>query len=90
MIDHGECKSMLSNLSDYVDGELDEEIVQEIKRHLLACRDCTIFVDTLRKTLILYRRNSLGITHIPQDIHIRLYKTLNLGEYINTIFHGCT
>ncbi len=41
------CKLLLESLSDYVDGTLSEELCAEIQRHISACQNCSIVVDTL-------------------------------------------
>ncbi|MFO7632750.1 MAG: zf-HC2 domain-containing protein [Caldilinea sp.] len=52
---HGDCKHLLADLSDYLDGEAAAEVCAEIERHLADCADCRAVVDTLRKTVYLYR-----------------------------------
>jgi len=49
------CKDTLGILSEYVDGELDTNLCEEIERHMAECGNCRVMVDTLRKTIILYR-----------------------------------
>lgn len=67
---------MLGALSEYIDGELDESLCAEIERHLADCGNCQVMVDTLRKTVILYREN--GQQAVPADAKARLYAVLNL------------
>lgn len=71
-----ECKERLGCLSDYVDGELAPELCAEIERHIAECGDCRVVVDTLRKTVTLYR--SHGHEPLPQDAKERLYAVLKL------------
>jgi anti-sigma factor (TIGR02949 family) len=80
--DHSSCKAMLSSLSDYVDGTLSDELCQEIDRHLADCQDCTIMVDTLRKTVSIVHRCAEDEAEAPAPVRARLYKTLNLDNYI--------
>jgi anti-sigma factor RsiW len=70
------CKDTLGALSDYVDGELDERLCAEIERHMAECGDCRIVVDTLRKTIMLYR--AYGHEEVPADAKERLYAVLGL------------
>jgi len=70
------CKDMLGALSDYIDGELEERLCAEIDAHMKDCPDCRIVVDTLRKTVVLYRTH--GQTEIPQDVLSRLYLALDV------------
>ncbi len=74
-----ECGRMLSALSDYIDGELEQELCAQIEAHMADCPDCKLMVDTLRKTLVLYRQQ--GQVEVPLDVKQRLYKVLDLGEF---------
>jgi predicted anti-sigma-YlaC factor YlaD len=69
---------MLGSLSEYLDGELPECLCAEIEHHLKACGDCRVMVDTLRKTVVLYRE--LGHQDLPVDAKERLYAVLNLDR----------
>lgn len=71
-----ECSEHLNCLSEYLDGELDPALCAEIERHMAECGDCRIVVDTLRKTVSLYRR--YGHEEVPADAKERLYAVLKL------------
>ncbi len=71
-----ECKEYLDWLSDYIEGELDLDLCAELERHMAACGDCRIVVDTLRKTISLYR--NYGHEDVPPEAQERLYAVLNL------------
>lgn len=70
------CKEILALLSGYLDGELDAPLCAEIDRHMAECGDCRVVVDTLRKTVTLYRQH--GHADLPDDARARLYTVLNL------------
>jgi len=74
--DKENCHGLLGDLSDYLEGEADDAVCAEIERHLESCEDCRIVVDTLRKTVYLYRQ--LPEPELPGEVRERLYKTLNL------------
>ncbi len=76
MHDHSQCQSLLGELSEYLDGELDPSLCQEIERHLSECGNCRIMIDTLRKTIVLYR--TAGHQDVPGDAKERLYAVLDL------------
>jgi hypothetical protein len=76
------CHALLGSLSDYVDGTLSEELCDEIDRHIAECQDCNIVVDTLRKTISLYHDSAIEKGECPEVVRERLYKTLNLNDYI--------
>jgi len=79
--EHKNCRQMLGSLSEYVDGELDEELCSALEHHLEDCEDCRIVVDTLRKTVYLYHTTA-GNENIPSDIRQRLYKSLNIQDFL--------
>ncbi len=70
------CKDALCMLNEYVDGELSPDLCAEIEHHMAECGNCRVMVDTLRKTVILYRDH--GHQSIPADAKARLYAVLNL------------
>lgn len=72
------CRNLLSELSDYLDGELEEALCAEIEQHLAECSDCQAVVNTLEKTIVLYR--TAGRAEVPEDVQARLYKVLKLDQ----------
>ncbi|MDW8325396.1 MAG: zf-HC2 domain-containing protein [Anaerolineales bacterium] len=74
-----ECQHLLDGLSAYLDGEASAELCAEIERHLAGCADCRVMVDTLRKTVLLYRE--LPRPDFPAEARRRLYKALHLEEF---------
>jgi len=77
------CREMLSSLSDYLDGELESELCAAIESHLAECENCRIVVDTLRKTITLYRQHAKEELPLPEDVRFRLFKRLNLEDFLN-------
>jgi anti-sigma factor RsiW len=76
--DHGTCREKLGQLSDYIDGELEAALCAELEAHLAECPNCRVMVDTVRKTIILYRSQSPA--ELPSDVESRLYKVLKLDR----------
>lgn len=72
------CPELINELSDYLDGDAAPEICAEIERHLQECPDCKVMVDTLEKTISLYRERE-GDTELPEDVRKRLYRVLDLS-----------
>lgn len=70
------CGEMLEMLSDYIDGELEARLCAEIEAHMRECPDCQVMVDTLRKTVVLYRIH--GHAEMPPGVRTRLYAVLDL------------
>ncbi|MFC2064495.1 anti-sigma factor family protein [Chloroflexota bacterium] len=80
---HDTCKNMLSMLSDFVDGDLSDEFCTAFETHLEQCPNCSIVVDTLKKTITLYKEQSSDNIHVPDEVRERLFKCLALEEFIN-------
>ena len=70
------CKEMLGSLSDYIDGDLEAQLCAEITQHMAECGDCRVVVDTLSKTVSLYRQQ--GHEPVPPEAEDRLYAVLKL------------
>jgi anti-sigma factor RsiW len=70
------CQDLKSQLSGFIDGELDDAICQEIMRHLESCENCRVMVDTLKKTIVLYREEPHE--SVPADVHNRLFQVLEI------------
>jgi len=51
----GKCSDFIGGLSDYIDGEAEPELCEEIEKHLGQCENCRIMVDTLKQTVSLCR-----------------------------------
>ncbi len=49
------CEEVLEQLWEYLDEDARAELTARINEHLGTCRDCSVEVDTLRKTISLYR-----------------------------------
>jgi anti-sigma factor (TIGR02949 family) len=82
---HSNCKSLLGTLSDYVDGELGEELCREIEKHIAECEDCRIVVDTTRKTIDLVHASNNPQPDLPDEVRDRLFKRLNLAAFLKPL-----
>ncbi len=72
------CQEIKQQLSQYLDGELDPAVCAELERHLHGCDNCRVLVDTLNKTILLYR--DYGRAPAPNGIHERLIRVLKLDK----------
>ena len=77
---NSECRRLLASLSDYVDGLLDDALCREIEAHMAGCDNCRIVVNTLAKTVDLYR--TVPAPELPAEIAQRLYSSLNLDDFL--------
>jgi anti-sigma factor RsiW len=60
------CRELFERLSEYVDGELSQEICEEIHRHMDGCEPCVAFAKTLKTTAEMCRR--LPSKPIPAEV----------------------
>ncbi len=73
------CEELKVQLPDYLDGEAKEAVCRAIEEHLASCDDCRVMVDTLKKTIILYRESPRE--PVPSDVHKRLVRVLDLEQF---------
>lgn len=76
--DPEKCRHYLGSLSEYVDGELCDELCRELEAHMAECENCRVVVNTLSKTVALYHQ--LPAPDMPNTVRERLYKVLNLDD----------
>ncbi len=68
------CDEVLNQLSEYVDEEARAELCRAIEEHLARCRGCKVEVDTVRKTIMIYRND--GPAETPVHVSAALQSAL--------------
>ncbi|MCX7643193.1 MAG: zf-HC2 domain-containing protein [Armatimonadetes bacterium] len=68
------CEDLLKALSDYIDGEIDPSICKEFEEHLRGCEPCKIVIDTVRKTILLYK--DAEVYELPYELKQRIHSLL--------------
>jgi anti-sigma factor RsiW len=53
------CRGVIRELSNYLDGDLDPQVKAELERHLEHCEDCKLVVDTTKKTVQVFCNSEL-------------------------------
>ena len=76
--DIARCQELLSQLNDYVDGELAAELCHDLELHLADCPDCRVVFDTLAKTITLYHTLDETRAELPPGVESRLLSRLSL------------
>jgi anti-sigma factor (TIGR02949 family) len=79
--DHQDCQKYLKQLSEYIDGELDANLCARLEEHLKGCTNCTVVVDTLKRTIELYQTEVID-NDLPLDVKGRLYSRLLLDDLL--------
>jgi anti-sigma factor (TIGR02949 family) len=69
-----DCKQVLLELSNYLDGEVSPELKRALEQHLAACHRCSLTFDTTRKMLKIV--SDAGPLEVPLEAHARLYTQL--------------
>jgi anti-sigma factor RsiW len=64
------CTDFLAKLTDYFDGQIDAELLAEVKQHLGSCHHCEVVVDTTRQTIDVYRGQQTY--EFPEDLSSKL------------------
>lgn len=76
------CHETLRQLNEYIDGELADDLCQQIEQHMADCHDCQLIVDTLSRTIKLYRTLAESEVALPADVESRLFQKLNNANLV--------
>lgn len=68
------CTDFLGQLTDYFDGQISPELLEEVRAHTASCSHCEVVLDTTRKTIGIYRDNELY--EFPADLRDRLHSAI--------------
>ena len=68
------CESVIREISNYIDGDLELAVKQELERHLEDCEECKMVVDQTRLTVNVFC-DSKAI-ELPADVKARLHEAL--------------
>jgi anti-sigma factor RsiW len=60
------CKDMFARLSEYLDGELPEDLCERIEGHMKDCAPCKDFLASLKRTIKMI--GSSDAPRLPDDI----------------------
>jgi predicted anti-sigma-YlaC factor YlaD len=66
----------LGALSDYLDGEAEQRICEEIERHMANCEKCRAVINTLDRTVSIYRE--IPAPKAPAEVEETLWRVLRL------------
>ena len=64
------CTEFLAKLTDYFDGQIDPELLTEVKEHLGVCHHCEVVVSTTQQTISIYRAHETY--EFPDELANRL------------------
>ncbi|MGM0424981.1 MAG: anti-sigma factor family protein [Thermodesulfobacteriota bacterium] len=70
-----DCLKYAEHISQYLDGELDQNLSHKIQEHLQDCEDCRHCLQGLQKTIQLLQQKAPS-EQVPEDIRARLRQRL--------------
>jgi anti-sigma factor (TIGR02949 family) len=73
--DRVKCSDVINQLSDYLDAEAAQDLCASLESHLADCPNCRVYIDTVKKTISLYRSESS--LECPEQVRTRLHTTLS-------------
>ncbi|MGB2899357.1 MAG: zf-HC2 domain-containing protein [Candidatus Acidiferrum sp.] len=68
------CKGVIREISDFIDGALAPAEKQELERHLQHCEDCKVVVDQTKLTIDVFCDSEP--VELPSDVRSRLHEAL--------------
>ena len=68
------CKNLIREISDYIDGDLELSVKQELEQHLEHCGECKMVVDQTRLTVDVFCDSKP--VELPGDVKSRLHDAL--------------
>lgn len=68
------CKDVIRDLSNFIDGDLDASLRHELESHLLDCADCRLVVDQTKKTVEIFC--DCEPIELPGEVRDRLHDAL--------------
>lgn len=68
------CRTIVKELSNYLDEALDPSLKASIEKHLEDCEDCRLVVDTTKKTIQIFCNSEPA--PLPEDTRQRLRDAL--------------
>ena len=66
------CEEIFEKISEYIDKELDPSLCKDIEEHVENCEPCIAFINTLKKTVELFKGISVETPEIPDNVSSNL------------------
>ncbi len=68
------CTDFLARLTDYFDGRVEPELLEEVEHHIAECKHCEVVLDSTNKTINIYRDHE--IYDFPPELEQRLQSAI--------------
>jgi|WetSurMetagenome_2_1015567.scaffolds.fasta_scaffold774266_2 anti-sigma factor RsiW len=69
------CDKVYLYICDNLDEDINSERCRQIKQHLAECPNCSSYLNSLKKTIALYR--TLPAPPVPVETHRELFRTIS-------------
>ena len=69
------CEQLVEYLSDYIDNNLEHELMIAAQEHLATCENCRVVLNSTQQMILLYRERG-KTQQIPKERHRKLYEQL--------------
>jgi anti-sigma factor RsiW len=76
------CKSVYEYICENLDANMNSAKCRAIKKHLDACPECAAYLDSLKKTILLYKREPAP--RLPNVVHRQLIKAIDIAMLSNS------
>lgn len=73
------CKAVMHEISNYIDGDLDAAMKQEIESHLVECKECAVFFNQTKLTVDIFCDSQP--VELPPEVRSRLHDALRRKTY---------
>ncbi len=68
---------VFDEVCDFLGGDLDSPVCKEIKAHLESCPECSVYVDSIKRTVHLYKENDECL-EAPEECKEKILKNILL------------
>ena len=68
------CRGVIHELSNFIDGELDGALRRDLEGHLAGCEECRLVVDQTKKTIEIFC--CCEPVELPGEVRNRLHEAL--------------
>lgn len=73
-----DCTEVMEQLAEYLDEDVHADLRRAVDEHLHTCNHCSYYVDTVRKTVVLYQADQR--IEVPMRATLQLHAALQ-AEY---------
>ena len=75
------CRELTAFLDDYLAGELDEQRVEIVRKHLAVCPDCATYLESYRRSIALGRAAVIDAdAPAPADVPTGLLNAIRAAQ----------